>query len=53
MERTLTTMTTDYDLDRAIRDTVIAAYDLFADHESDETTERHYRDRANAMRAES
>jgi hypothetical protein len=46
-------MTTDADLDRAIAETVIAAYEMFADHETDETTERHHRERANAMRAES
>ena len=40
------------DLDKAIRDVVIASYEMFADHEPDETIEREYRARAAAMRAD-
>jgi hypothetical protein len=46
-------MTIDAELDRAIHETVLAAYELFADHESDEATERHYRARVEAMRVQS
>jgi hypothetical protein len=39
------------DIDQAIHEVVIAAYEMFADHETDETKEREYRARAAAMRA--
>jgi len=38
------------DLDQAIHEVLIASYEMFADHELDETTERYYRARANEMR---
>jgi hypothetical protein len=45
--------TSEFDLDRAIHEVVIASYEMFAARETDETTKREYLVRAEAMRAES
>jgi hypothetical protein len=38
--------------DRAIQDTVVASYELYADTADDNEKAKDYRDRANAIRAE-
>jgi len=39
------------DLNTAIREVVLASYEMFADHEIDEAVERLYRERAAELRA--
>jgi len=40
------------DIDQLISEVVIASYEMFADHETDETKKHEYLTRAEAIRAE-